>query len=75
MTEIKKETKKEINIVARKPREFMEFAVIDRGEGTKQRYVSATISPDSLAHGEWFWGHYFDTLKEALAHFDGRKVY
>jgi hypothetical protein len=75
-----------LNIIARKPRgepgDDNEYVVIDRGpnpaaknpdvDNTTGRYVSATANARSLASGEWFWGHYFDTRKEALAHFNGR---
>ncbi len=61
-------------IIARKPRDTdgNEFVVIDRGAGHTHRFVSATANAHSLASGEWFWGHYFATLAEAIAHFTAR---
>lgn len=61
-----------MNIIARKPRTFVgdsEYIVVDRGNG---EFVSATATPHSLEHGEWFWGHYFPNLELAMAHFNGR---
>lgn len=72
-----------MNIIARKPRHIdiekqvvtSEFVVVDRGEaGHGHRYVSATATAESLASGEWFWGHYFRTSEQALAHFNGRRA-
>ena len=67
------------NIIARKPKQYEnitstddEYIVVDRGVGVHQRFVSATANPNSMAYGEWFWGHYFDTLEEALEHFNAR---
>jgi len=69
-----------MNIVARKPAHpnaadphdrSIEYIVAERGPDS---FVSATASPRSLAAGEWFWGHYFRTLSDALAHFEARKV-
>jgi hypothetical protein len=71
---------RELNVVARRPKYLdataewdrkVELVVVDRGEGTPHRFVSATIDPVSLAHGEWYWGHYFATLPEAMTHFFG----
>lgn len=61
-----------MKIIARKPRDdYSEYAVIQR----KDRYhpfVSATISPQTLKHSEWCWGHYFETKEQALDHFNNR---
>lgn len=64
-----------MEIIARKPRDgsINEYVVIDRGPGHTMRYVSATANPLSLASGEWFWGHYFATQDEAMAHFNHQK--
>ena len=61
-------------IVASKPRPYgtADYVVIDRGEGHQHRYVSATVTSESLNNNEWFWGHYFTTFDEAMKHFDGR---
>lgn len=63
-----------LNIIARKPKDGEnEYVVVDQGErATGLRFVSATANPRSLAGGEWFWGHYFATRDEAMAHFNGR---
>lgn len=62
-----------MDIIARKPRQNDgEFIVVDRGEGIHMRYVSATANLHSLQSGEWFWGHYFATREEAMAHFNSR---
>jgi len=66
-----------MNIIARKPKpsnfaDNVEYIVVDRGDGQHMRYVSASATPETLAHGEWFWGYYFQTVEEALAHFNGR---
>lgn len=67
---------KNIKIIARKPAELaghgIERIVVDRGPGHVMPFVSATADPHSLANGEWYWGHYFQTEAEALAHFNGR---
>lgn len=67
---------RQLNIIARKPRdEFNEFVVIDRGPAYDPhdlRYVSATSNRICAAGGEWFWGNYFRTKAEAMAHFDAR---
>lgn len=47
--------------------------VVDRGDGHAHRFVSASASAHSLANGEWFWGHYFVTSEEAMAHFNSRE--
>ena len=64
-----------LHIVARKPRNAdSDFIVVDRitvGWGGC-RFVSATVNEDSLKNNEWYWGHYFQTLDEAMAHFNGR---
>jgi len=63
-----------LNIIARKPKDRVsEWVVVDRGEGHDHRFVSATASEQSLSSGEWFWGHYFRTREEAIAHFDDRE--
>ena len=60
-----------LNILLRKPRtRDAEAVVVDRGEWCRRgRFVSATVNAVSLAHCEWFWGHYFNDLAEAVAHF------
>ena len=68
-----------MKIIARKPKAdtgnpTTEYIVVDRGEGPHMRYVSATADAHSLGHGEWYWGHYFSTLPEVMAHFDARPV-
>ncbi len=61
-----------MKIIARKPKsDDMEYIVVDRGMGPMP-FVSATATAHSLASGEWFWGHYFETKDAALAHFNGR---
>lgn len=67
-----------MTIIARKPKdnEGNEYVVVDRGTeiaGRYARYVSATVNAHSLDHDEWFWGHYFYSLEEAMAHFNGRR--
>lgn len=64
-------------IIARKPRtshgdEQHEYIVVDRGLGHLHPFVSASCSPHSLSHGEWYLGHYFKTRAEAMQHFNGR---
>lgn len=59
------------------------LAVIYRGvgntalkEGTPelpQPWVVATITDESLRVDEWFWGHYFDTLTQAVAFYDAQE--
>lgn len=66
-----------MKIIARKPVALAgtidaEYVVIDRGEQEPHRYVSATINRLSTQFNEWYWGHYFKTLGEALHHFNGR---
>ena len=73
-----------MNIIARKPRTAIgdsEWIVVDRGVNPHDlahgrvdpgRFVSATANQHSLENGEWFWGHYFPTLKQAMDHFNGR---
>lgn len=64
--------RRELKILARKPRPGGgEYAVIKR-DAYHQPYVSATIDDHSISFGEWYWGHYFDTLDEAIAHFNQR---
>jgi hypothetical protein len=67
-----------LNIIASKPKypdatdafdRSLTYIVARRKNG---EYVSATASPQSLASGEWFWGHYFPSVAEALAHFNAR---
>jgi len=64
------------HIVARKPKdnEGNEYIVVQRptNPGEPESWVSATANALSLACGEWFWGHYFTTREEAMAHFDSR---
>ena len=66
-----------MNIIARKPRApgdeagpATEFILVDRGDGAGMRYVVATATAHSLAGGEWFWGHYFKVLSDALSAFE-----
>lgn len=63
-------------IVARKPRpDGGEYIVVAREphHGTSGRFVSASLPSEQAArHTEWYWGHYFDTLEDAMAHFNGR---
>ncbi len=63
-----------MNIIARYPADQhgTEWIVVDRGPGFSHPFVSATANALSLSHGEWFWGHYFITRREALAHFASR---
>ena len=60
-----------LNILLRRPRNAdVEAIVVDRGEGVRSgRFVSATATARSLASCEWFWGHYFNDLAEAVEHF------
>lgn len=70
-----------MNILTRKPRRLGEsdYILVDRG-GVSQgydrpashghRFVVATATPHSLSFGEWFWGHYFENLPEAMAYFN-----
>ena len=65
-----------MNIIARKPRletadDKAEVIMVERS-GAAMPFVVATATPESLSHGEWFWGHYFATRDEALAHFNAR---
>ena len=61
-----------VRVIARKPRDqFNEYVVIKR-DGLVHPYVSATANEISLAGGEWFWGYYFQTMQEALDHFNAR---
>lgn len=63
-----------LNVVAMKPRDNAGnlFVVVDRGAGHDHQFVSASANARSLASGEWFWGHYFKSQDEALAHFNAR---
>lgn len=62
-----------MNIIARKPRDnFNEYIVVNRGPGHAHPFVSAVANEISLKGGEWFWGNYFKTEREALAHFNSR---
>lgn len=62
-----------LNIIARKPKDINnEYIVVDRGPGHDHPFVSATANAHSLSYGEWFWGHYFRTREEAMAHFNNR---
>lgn len=64
-----------LNIIARKPRGFEgsdEYIVVDRGPLADCRFVSATANAYSLSYGEWYWGHYFSTMADAMAHFNSR---
>jgi len=37
--------------------------IVDRGESTFQRYVSAQ---QNIGDTEWYWGHYTDSLSTAI---------
>jgi hypothetical protein len=64
-----------MKIIARKPRHpndpesTTENIVVEHYNG---EFVSATTDAHSLDHDSFFWGHYFKTREEALAHFDKR---
>jgi thioredoxin reductase len=48
--------------------------LVDRGSShSTGRFVVATATGHSAAHGEWFWGHYFSSLSDAQIHFRGQK--
>lgn len=65
-------TNQGFEIVARKPRPGGgEFAVIKR-RAKSHPYVSCTIDHHSLSLGGWYWGHYFETEAQAMAHFNAR---
>jgi hypothetical protein len=61
-----------LNIIARKPKDNEnEYIVVDKGAGFMWgRYVSATTNAHTLAHNQWFWGHYFDTRDEVMKYFN-----
>ena len=67
-----------MNIIARKPRvhslvkstDNSEYIVVDRGPGHMQQFVVGTATAHSLSYGEWFWGHYFDTMEAAMEYFN-----
>jgi hypothetical protein len=62
-----------MDIIARKPKNDMaEYIVVARHNG---EYVSATADAISLKYGEWYWGHYFPTMGQAMAHFDSQKPF
>lgn len=63
-----------LNVIAHKPRDDHGnmYVVIEREHEHHHPYVSATANAHSLQGGEWFWGHYFQTKREALAHFNNR---
>jgi hypothetical protein len=42
------------------------------GSAYTQRFVTARADEHSLNLSEWYYGHYFDTLSEALADFNNR---
>ena len=48
--------------------------LVDRGEDAHQRnrYVTGRINDHSLQFAEWYWGHYFESLDEALEDFYAR---
>lgn len=61
-----------MNIIERRRRDdTSEFAIVKR-DHPHHPYVSVVISEESLKHGEWFWGHYFKTLSEAVHHYENR---
>lgn len=64
-------------ILARKPRQAgygteAEVILVDRGEGSSQRYVTAVFTPLTAQHDEWLWGHYFSDYDRAVADFNVR---
>lgn len=65
-------------ILERKPRPAgigqrsdMEYAVCRR-EDRYHPFVVCTITPETLANNEWFWGSYHETLSSAVADFNKR---
>jgi hypothetical protein len=60
-----------MKIIARKPKdnEGNEYVVVARVNG---QFVSATANARSIADGAWFWGYYFASEADALAHFNNR---
>lgn len=63
-----------LDIIARKARDWEgnDWIVVDRGPAYDGhgRYVAATANARSLAAGEWFWGYYYNTLADAMRHFN-----
>lgn len=71
-----------MKIIARKPcdDEGTEYIIVDRSIDHSQiqhfhPFVVATATKVSLEREEWFYGHYFKTLHEALDFFDSLKYY
>jgi hypothetical protein len=46
--------------------------LVDRGAGFGTRYVTGLVDEHSLRYNEWYWGHYFDDLDQALKDFWNR---
>lgn len=40
--------------------------LVDRGEGTYDRWVTGIIRGDDPNPAEWFWGHYFNSYDRAV---------
>jgi len=61
-----------MNILKRKQRgdTTNEYILIYTGIESLQRFCVGTASPESLAQGSWFWGHYFELIDDALAYFN-----
>lgn len=60
-----------LNILTRKPRNAeCEYILVSRGPGHDCPFVVGTANAHSLAHGEWFWGHYFPSLELAFEYFN-----
>lgn len=51
--------------------EHAEYAVVKRDD-PYHPYVSCTITPHTISHREWYGGHYFKTLEEAIDHWENR---
>lgn len=63
-------------IIERKKRNAdNDYVLIDRGEGqgwgsdAAFRWVVGTV-PTGQTEGEWFWGHYFNSLSDAVGFFN-----
>jgi hypothetical protein len=64
-----------MNIIARKSRNSVaEYIVVARGEGIMP-FVVGTADEVSLKNGEWYWGHYFATLEDAMEYFNEVPVF
>jgi hypothetical protein len=51
-----------------------EYIVVARGEGIMP-FVVGTADEVSLKNGEWYWGHYFATLEDAMEYFNEVPVF